>query len=1294
MSIIKHFVSNQNIPDFIKSDYSLFSSFIEAYYEWLETQNNGTNSSYSDLYTAVGNPAFIAENPQILIDIDATLDQFIDFFSNTIIPVSIEALQTDPRFLLKKARELYLAKGTSKSFKLFFKLFYSEDIEVFETGDAVLRASDGKYFSFPTAYVYVTDFAERTGDFDFIFAEMQTVVGDTVGTLLGAEVVDKTENNESILRIKLATDTDLEKGKEYYLVDNTGIKLEVTTMVTITNVNIVNSGTLYSENDQIIFNSAILGKHFYGSVDDVSRGNVESVIIRDRGQNYTTEDRFIFTDGFHESGILKPNKVGWSGDILEINNIPLRSGINNTGWLATPTEEVQIPVLVNRQWKSLPNIEYRQAAEPRFIARPYGSYTSGFNLNIVPYTESIGKVQSILLSKSNYFKNDSDISIVTPKSILIEDNNLVPGDKVTFLVYDETGGFTKIPSDSESLTLRYEIPVITDYDSDGEAFIRQRTDSITVPYGWDSDNMRWLTKNVEIVSANYKAMFEDFIAHFDATGFGVTMTEYTSTYDVDGGDDFVVESFDSDVDFGNTFGDLGIDGVVDGGSWFGFTDQIDRNIVVTFDKDYFGDSDTTINALTALPNKLDFDSDVRYGLDSHPVSSISIDGYDVTFTISETYENNALIYFTNSYLLPTSWNEVTGWSTSEIEITNRLASQNVDVLTGFGDLFDSESNISYTYQYSFDSETSIDDDGLLTRTIKNIFEVTMTGQFLSSLDKSHYDSIAAIPGIDSDVNTFSYNVIYEEPNWVMDVSTLHESNWNTVNYYGEILSIDENGLVGKIGPYKDYPEMTSEVLETLHQGTIVIAQKLNAADEPYPITGYPLHNIVHQINSLEVSVDTAVVENTSKTFWSESGFLSSSWGGVIQDSYYFSDWSYRIKSTVPFAEWKSKFKELLHPAGTVLTANYVSNREYQLTESLGYDRSSNVKLDAPTVTFDMLQEYVEQTGDSTTIVADNTFIRTNTVSTYSQKDARLNASSAAALSGRRTKEQHGNAFWDFEPVGLIKTYTIPSTLGSNTYLNYDWDADHTNNITTQSEELGYVKNTRTRYNRIYSDLQNFYRNDRRLDTTNEYPTLNIISFDYQTFEKYSVLDSDYGLTFCRFSSDSEVEFAGIDYTLLGADSDNDIYNYTLNRTSEISRIKERDLRKANREDGTLWFKDNGVTYYDYEAYERKWNKINTSRNTNNQGYLIRGVDMHVQNKLVQDRSEHRTLDFTDWHSTLYTTKNSPHSDFAYETAEEVSYVAWNNTYTDGTVIVTDILNNDTGVDTKDPKTLMESRRGR
>jgi hypothetical protein len=48
--------------------------------------------------------------------------------------------------LIKFARQLYQSKGTISSYKFLFRILYNSDFEVFYTKDAVLKASDGKWY--------------------------------------------------------------------------------------------------------------------------------------------------------------------------------------------------------------------------------------------------------------------------------------------------------------------------------------------------------------------------------------------------------------------------------------------------------------------------------------------------------------------------------------------------------------------------------------------------------------------------------------------------------------------------------------------------------------------------------------------------------------------------------------------------------------------------------------------------------------------------------------------------------------------------------------------------------------------------------------------------------------------------------------------------------------------------------------------------------------------------------------------------------------------------------------------
>lgn len=120
---ISSLVSAQ-FPEFIREDYQTFVSFVEAYYEYLETQ--------------------VVTDFQQIGDIDTTLDSFIRYFKSELA-LNFPATLVDDRFLLPKIKELYISKGTEASYKLLFRLLYNKEIEVRYPATQMLRVSDGKW---------------------------------------------------------------------------------------------------------------------------------------------------------------------------------------------------------------------------------------------------------------------------------------------------------------------------------------------------------------------------------------------------------------------------------------------------------------------------------------------------------------------------------------------------------------------------------------------------------------------------------------------------------------------------------------------------------------------------------------------------------------------------------------------------------------------------------------------------------------------------------------------------------------------------------------------------------------------------------------------------------------------------------------------------------------------------------------------------------------------------------------------------------------------------------------------
>ena len=116
-------VVKRHLPEYIRDDYPAFVAFIEAYYEYLQTQ--GVD------YTSIR-------------DIDLTLDQFVDQFKKELA-YNLPTITQDERFLLQHIKEQYLAKGSESSYKLLFKLLFSKDVELIYPGRSMLIPSDGRW---------------------------------------------------------------------------------------------------------------------------------------------------------------------------------------------------------------------------------------------------------------------------------------------------------------------------------------------------------------------------------------------------------------------------------------------------------------------------------------------------------------------------------------------------------------------------------------------------------------------------------------------------------------------------------------------------------------------------------------------------------------------------------------------------------------------------------------------------------------------------------------------------------------------------------------------------------------------------------------------------------------------------------------------------------------------------------------------------------------------------------------------------------------------------------------------
>lgn len=124
-----HLISKQ-LPEFVRTDYPVFVTFLEKYYQWLET-NGKAGYQIDALRTAH--------------DIDGSNDYFLELLRKDIAPYFPPDIAANKRLFLKLVNQFYKSNGTPDSIKFLFRAFFDEDIEIYFPKDDILKVSDGKW---------------------------------------------------------------------------------------------------------------------------------------------------------------------------------------------------------------------------------------------------------------------------------------------------------------------------------------------------------------------------------------------------------------------------------------------------------------------------------------------------------------------------------------------------------------------------------------------------------------------------------------------------------------------------------------------------------------------------------------------------------------------------------------------------------------------------------------------------------------------------------------------------------------------------------------------------------------------------------------------------------------------------------------------------------------------------------------------------------------------------------------------------------------------------------------------
>lgn len=285
---ISNLVSTQ-LPFFIRNDHENFVRFVEAYYEYLE-QNGKTVER--------------AKNLRNYVNIDESIDEFIEHFYNQYISILPEKMLADKTLVLKHVKDFYTARGTEKSIRFLMRILFNDDVEFYYPQRDILKASDGKWFveksikvddvkinGVPnTSLIAINNFITRR------------ITGANSNATAFVERVDSYfENNALVKELKLSNQfKDFQSGEEVSatFIEN-GVQKTITANLfsgSIATVTINNPGSGYTPGQSIPIESAT-GNGGLVIIQSVSTGSLVSVAVFEGGAGFQNGSNVLISSG-------------------------------------------------------------------------------------------------------------------------------------------------------------------------------------------------------------------------------------------------------------------------------------------------------------------------------------------------------------------------------------------------------------------------------------------------------------------------------------------------------------------------------------------------------------------------------------------------------------------------------------------------------------------------------------------------------------------------------------------------------------------------------------------------------------------------------------------------------------------------------------------------------------------------------------------------------------------------------------------------------------------------------------
>jgi hypothetical protein len=370
---------NKQIPEFIREDNPKFVHFLEAYYEFLETQQ-GTQKN--DLISK-------AKDLRYIQDVDYSLEAFEEHFFNVFLSKLPRDVEVNKALLIKNIMPLYLAKGSESSFKLLFRLLFDEEVELECPKNNILIASSGNWTVNNILQVRREVYTKYVGDGETtVFKLSQQASSDEISVYVDGEIVsdysvygqyyeikfdsapaensvievlydefdETTLVNRKVTGVRSGATALVERAElksvagNFYIqiyispktlvgsfldgesisseiiVDETFIDVSMQTTSGVSKITVIDGGSSYNVGDPVLVRG-IAVRDASAIVDDVASGLIEDVRLVDGGSGFQVGDRIeavgIDISGYEsyvtlidDSGTSSLNTVNFYTDVV------------------------------------------------------------------------------------------------------------------------------------------------------------------------------------------------------------------------------------------------------------------------------------------------------------------------------------------------------------------------------------------------------------------------------------------------------------------------------------------------------------------------------------------------------------------------------------------------------------------------------------------------------------------------------------------------------------------------------------------------------------------------------------------------------------------------------------------------------------------------------------------------------------------------------------------------------------------------------------------------------------------